>query len=73
MKEYAVVTARTYNRNEIIDSYKYEKPLNKDSKECLNLWMNFMEYMFPKCTFEVINYRSRKKLVLEKVVNDDLF
>lgn len=68
-----IVTARKHLTDEIIDIYEYEKPLDKIGKDCLRLWMELIEFLNPKCTFECSRPQKNIKLVCKKVKYRNLF
>jgi len=52
----SVVTAMDGDR--AIDSYEYDRPLDKIGKDCLRLWMEIMDLLHPGCTFQAVNYKD---------------
>jgi hypothetical protein len=58
-----------------LGQYEYERPLDSVGKDCLRLWMSFMELLNPGCSFEVHNLKDGvgEKFSLGPPPEGDLF
>lgn len=53
-----IITAYKEN-GEFIDTYEYDRPLDKIGSECVELWMDLTNWCHPCCTFAVHNIKDK--------------
>jgi hypothetical protein len=42
----------------VVGRYTYLRPVDEIDRDCLRLWMEWMEFLHPGCTFQAVNYKD---------------